>query len=54
MGLGVDMVLSIFLLRRDFLVEMFLDHCACMWPLTAASETGVYLVPWFTVNLVQY
>ena len=50
MGLGVEMVVSIFLLRGEFLVERMLDICICMWPLNAASEIGVYLVTWFTVN----
>ena len=50
MGMGVEMVVSIFLLRGSFLVELMLDHWACMGPLNAASEIGVYLVTWFTVN----
>ena len=54
MGLGVDMVVSMFLLREAFLVEQMLDCCACMWSLTVASEIGVYLVTWFTVNSGQY
>ena len=53
MGLGVEMVASIFLLRGAFLVERMLDRCACMWPLNVASEIGIYLVTWFTVNSGQ-
>ena len=44
MGLGVEMVVSMLLLRGDFLVEQMLDRCACMWHLNVASEIGVYLV----------
>ena len=47
------MAVSIYLSRGSFLVERILDHCACMWPLTVASEIVVYLVNWFTVNLGQ-
>ena len=43
MGLGVEMVMSILLLRGAFLIEQILDQCACMWPLNVASEIGVYL-----------
>ena len=50
LGLVVEMVVSIFLLKWDFLVEWMLDRCACMWPLNVASKIGVYLVTWFTVN----
>ena len=53
MGLGVEMVLSIFLLRGDFLVERMLYHCACIWHFNVDSEIGVYLVTWFTVNSGQ-
>ena len=53
MGLGFGMVVSIFLLRGAFLVKLMLDLCACMWPLNVASEIGVYLVTWFTVNSGQ-
>ena len=53
MGLGVEMVVSIFLLKGASLVEQILDRCACMWPLNAASEIGVYLVTWFTLNSGQ-
>ena len=48
MGLGVDMVVSIFLLRGPFLVERILDRY-----LTVSSEIGVYLVTWLTVNSGQ-
>ena len=44
------MVVPIFLLKGKFLVEQMLYRCACMWPLTVASEIGVYLVTWFTVH----
>ena len=54
MGLGVEMVVSIFLLRGVFLVELMLDCCAYMWTLNVASEIEVYLVTWFTVNSSQY
>ena len=37
MGLGVEMIVSIFLLRGEFLVEKMLDRCACMWPLNVSS-----------------
>ena len=37
MGLGVDMVVSVFLLRGAFLVKQMLDCCACMWNLNVAS-----------------
>ena len=47
------MVMYIFLLRGDFLVERMLDCCLCMCPLNVASEIGVYLVTWFTVNSGQ-
>ena len=50
MGLGVDMVVSMFLLRGAFLVELMFYRYACMGPLNVASEIGVYLVTWFTVN----
>ena len=50
MGLGVKMLVSIFLLGGVFLVEQMLDCSACMWHLTVASEIGVYLVTCFTVN----
>ena len=53
MGLGVDMVVNMFLLVWSLLIERMLDRCACMWPLTVASEIGVYLFTWFTVNLGQ-
>ena len=53
MGLGVEMVVSIFFLRGDFLVEIILYCCACMWPLNVASVIGVYLVTWFTINSGQ-
>ena len=42
------MLVPIFLLKGAFLVEQMLDCCACMWPLTVASEIGV--VTWFTVH----
>ena len=54
MGLGVEMVVSIFLLRRAFLVELMLDCCAFMWTFNVASYIGVYLVTWITVNSCQY
>ena len=54
MGLGVEMVVSIYFLRGACLVELMLDRCACMWTLNMASEIGVYLVTWFTVNSDQY
>ena len=53
MGLGVEKVVSIFLLRGAFFVERMLDCCACMWPMNLASEIGVYLVTWFTVSSGQ-
>ena len=37
MILGVEMVVSVFFLRREFLVEPMLDRCACMWSLNVAS-----------------
>ena len=46
MGLGVDMVVSIFFSRGGILVERMLDRCACMWHLTVASYIGAYLVNW--------
>ena len=52
-GLGVEIVVSIFLFREDFLVELILDHCACMGTLNLASEIRIYLVTWFTDNLGQ-
>ena len=54
MGLGVEMVVSIFLLIGAFLVEKMLYRCPCMWNLNVASDIGVYLVTWFAVNLGQY
>ena len=54
MGLGVGMVVSIFLLEGGFLIEKKLDCCACMWPLTVDSKFRVYLVTWITVNSGQY
>ena len=53
MGLGVEMIVYIFLLRGAFLVERMLDRCSCMWPFNVASEIGLYLVTLFTVNLGQ-
>ena len=53
MGMGIDMVVPIFLLRGAFLVEQIMYHCAYMWLLTVASEIGVYLVTWFIVNSGQ-
>ena len=53
MGLGVGMVVSMFLLKWAFLVKRMLDCCSCMWPLTVTSEFGAYLVNWFAVNLGQ-
>ena len=49
MGLGVDMVVTIFLLRGAFWIELMLDRCACMWHFSVASEIGLYLGTWFTV-----
>ena len=40
-------------LRGAFLFERMLDSCACMCPLNVASDIGVYLVTWFTVNSSQ-
>ena len=37
MGLGVKIVVSVFLLRGTLLVEQMLDCCAFMWPLNVAS-----------------
>ena len=54
MILGVEMVVSIFVLRGALMVEKMLDLCACMWPLNVASEIGLYLVTCFTVNSGQY
>ena len=54
MGLVVGMVVSILLLKGNFLVELMLYCCAYMWPLTVASEFGLYLVTWITVNSGQY
>ena len=54
MRLGVGMLVSMFLLKGGFLVERILYLCACMWPLTVASEIGVYLFTWFTVNSGRY
>ena len=53
MGMGIDMVVSIFLLRGDFLVEKMLDQCSRMWNFTMASDIGLHLVPWFTVSSGQ-
>ena len=47
------MVVSIYFLGV-FLVERMLDLYACIWTLTVAYETGVYLFTWFTVNSDQY
>ena len=53
MGLVVEMLVSIFLLRGDFFVEKMLDRCAYMWPFNVASEIGLYLFAWFRVNSGQ-
>ena len=53
MGLGLETVVSIFLLRVAFLGDQMLDCCACMRLLNVASEIGVYLVTCFTVNSGQ-
>ena len=53
MALGIDMVVVIFLLKGDSLVEWMLDCCACMWNLTVDSEIGVCLVTCFIVNSGQ-
>ena len=37
MGIGVGVVVSMFLLRLEFLVEQILDCCAFMWPFTVTS-----------------
>ena len=54
MGQCVEMLVSIFLLSGEFLVEQMLNRCARMWPLNVASEIGAYLVTLFTVNSGQY
>ena len=53
MGLCVEMVVSIFVLRGEFLVERMLDRCESMWDLNMASEIGVYVVTCFTFNSGQ-
>ena len=47
MGLGVDMVVSMFLLTCASLVEWVLDHHECIWNLTVdyGSESG-YIIYW--------
>ena len=53
MRLGVNMLVSMFVLRGAFLVERMLYCCAYMWPVTVDSEIGLYLVTLLTVNSVQ-